>query len=346
MTYNVAESNSLLSPVRLGPLTLPNRLVMAPLTRMRSGEGFVPWKLNAVYYGQRASAGLIVSEATAISPFGHGGANTPGLYTAGQVEGWKLVTDEVHRRGGRIFAQLWHAGRQAAGETLPIGASRQTTSNLTREEIADVVEAYRQAALNAKAAGFDGVEVHGANGYLPDQFLEDGTNQRTDEYGGSIENRARLLIEATTAVIGAMGAGRVGVRLSPGGTYGDMSDSQPWETFSYAVRELDKLSPAYIHLVETRTDRGEPGDLASARFRPLITTPTRLIAAGGYNFDSASAAVRESNADLVAFGRLFISNPDLPERFARQAELNAYDRSTFYGGGANGYVDYPTLNAG
>lgn len=346
MTNSEIETKSLLSPARLGPMTLSNRLVMAPLTRNRSLEGFVPWELNALYYSQRASAGLIVSEATAVNPFGHGGTHTPGLYTPRQIEGWKLVTEAVHRKGGRIFAQLWHTGRQAPAESLPAGAARQTTDSLTLAGISNIIDEFRQAAINAMAAGFDGVEVHGANGYLPDQFLEDGTNHRTDEYGGTVENRARFLIDITRAVMGVLGAGRVGVRLSPGGNMGGISDSSPWETFSYAVSALDQLAPAYIHLVEPRNDRGEPGELATARFRPLITRPTQLIVAGGYDADSAEAAIEKGNADLVAFGRLFIANPDLPARFAQGAALNPSDRKTFYGGGAHGYVDYPALAAG
>lgn len=346
MTNSEIETKSFLSPVRLGPLTLPNRLVMAPLTRNRSLEGFVPWELNALYYSQRASAGLIVSEATAINPFGHGGTHTPGLYTPRQIQGWKLVTEAVHRKGGRIFAQLWHTGRQAPAESLPAGAARQTTDSLTPAGISTIIDEYRQAALNALSAGFDGVEIHGANGYLPDQFLEDGSNHRTDQYGGPVENRARFLIDITRAVIGVLGAGRVGVRLSPGGNMGGISDSNPWETFSYAVRELDKFAPAYIHLVEPRNDRGERTELASSRFRPLISRPTQLIVAGGYDAESAAAAIESGHADLVAFGRLFIANPDLPARFAGNAALNPYDRSTFYGGGAHGYVDYPALAAG
>lgn len=346
MTNSGHDNQPLLQSVRLGALTLSNRLVMAPLTRNRSAAGHIPWDLNALYYAQRASAGLIVSEATAINPLGHGGTNTPGLYTPEQIEGWKLVTHAVHANGGRIFAQLWHTGQQAPAETIPAGSERQTTSNLTIAGIAALIAEYAQAARNAIAAGFDGVEIHGANGYLPDQFLEDGTNARTDEYGGSVANRARFLLDVTRAAISAVGAGRVGVRLSPGGTFGGMSDSAPWDTFSYAVRELDKLAPAYIHLVEPRNDRGEPAELATARFRPLVSSPTQLIVAGGYDRTTGNAAIAEGAADLVAFGRLFISNPDLPARFAREAGLTPYDRSTFYGGGARGYVDYPALQVG
>jgi len=346
MTKIGQSSQPLLQSTQLGDITLSNRLVMAPLTRNRSAAAHVPWELNALYYGQRASAGLIVSEATAINPFGHGGTNTPGLYTTEQIEGWKLVTTAVHANGGRIFAQLWHTGRQAPAETIPAGAERQTTDTLTGEGIQTLIAEYAQAARNALAAGFDGVEIHGANGYLPDQFLEDGSNARTDEYGGPIENRARFLLDVTRAVIHAVGAARTGVRLSPGGTFGGVSDSTPWETFSHAVRELSNLHPAYIHLVEPRNDRGEPADLATARFRPLIVHPTLLIVAGGYEREAANAAIASGTADLVAFGRLFISNPDLPARFAREAGLNPYDRSTFYGGDARGYVDYPALTAG
>jgi N-ethylmaleimide reductase len=346
MTKNVPTNQPILEPVRLGSLTLPNRLVMAPLTRNRSAAGYIPWDLNALYYAQRASAGLIVSEATAVNPFGHGGTNTPGLYTAEQVEGWKLVTSAVHERGGRIFAQLWHTGRQAPAETIPAGAERQTTSSLSQGGIQELIAAYGRATRNALAAGFDGVEIHGANGYLPDQFLQDGTNGRTDSFGGSVENRARFLQEITLAAIAEAGAARVGIRLSPGGTFGGMSDSNPWETFSYAVAQLDRLAPSYIHLVEPRNDLGEPTELATTRFRPLITRPTQLIVAGGYDRESANAAVAQGKADLVAFGRWFISNPDLPSRFAEEANLNPYDRTTFYGGGAKGYVDYPTLSVG
>lgn len=346
MTNNGYDNQPLLQPVRLGALTLANRLVMAPLTRNRSAAGYTPWDLNAVYYAQRASAGLIVSEATAINPLGHGGTNTPGLYTPEQIEGWRLVTRAVHEKGGRMYAQLWHTGRQAPAETIPAGGERQTTGSLTKLGIEAIIAEYAQSALNAIAAGFDGVEIHGANGYLPDQFLEDGTNIRTDDFGGPIENRARFLLEVTRAVISAVGAGRVGVRLSPGGTFGDMSDSTPWETFSYAVRELNNLALAYIHLVEPRSDRDEPAELATARFRPLVSRPTQLIVAGGYDRTSGNGAIAEGAADLVAFGRLFISNPDLPARFAREAGLTPYDRSTFYGGGARGYVDYPALHGG
>lgn len=346
MTNTGYDNQPLLQPVRLGAITLANRLVMAPLTRNRSAAGYIPWELNAEYYAQRASAGLIVSEATAINPLGHGGTNTPGLYTPEQIEGWRLVTRAVHEKGGRMFAQLWHTGRQAPAETIPAGGERQTTSNLTKQGIAAITAEYAQAARNAIGAGFDGVEIHGANGYLPDQFLEDGTNRRGDEYGGPMENRARFLLEVTGAVISAVGAGRVGVRLSPGGTFGDISDTTPWETFSYAVRELDKLAVAYLHLVEPRNDRGELAELATARFRPLVSSPTQLIVAGGYDRAAGNAAIAKGAADLVAFGRLFISNPDLPARFALEAGLNPYDRSTFYGGGARGYVDYPALQPG
>ena len=345
MTNTASETKALLSPVRLGPLTLPNRLVMAPLTRDRSHEGFVPWELNALYYAQRTSAGLIVSEATAVNPFGHGGSHTPGLYTCKQIQGWKLVTEAVHRRGGRIFAQIWHTGQNAHTESLPAGASRQTTESLSLPGVASVIDDFRQAAYNAQQAGFDGVEIHAANGYLIDQFLEDGTNHRDDEYGGTVEKRARFLLDVVRAVIGVLGAARVGVRLSPGGTFGGVSDSNPLETFSYAIQELDKLAPAYIHLIEPRGDRGENDHLASRHFRSLITKPTQLIVAGGYDAATAETAIERGDADLVAFGRLFISNPDLPERFARNADLNAYDRSTFYGGGARGYVDYPMLES-
>jgi len=305
---------------------------MAPMTRMRADRGNVPNELMAEYYAQRAGAGLIVSEATSVAPNGHGGENTPGIYTQEQADGWRAITDVVHAEGGRIFLQLWHVGRQFA-------VSPVTTQNLTVEGIRQVIAEYREGARLALEAGFDGVEIHGANGYLPDQFLEDGTNLRTDEYGGPVENRARFLLEVTQAAIDIWGADRVGVRLSPGGTFGEMSDSAPWETFSYAVGGLNALGVAYVHLVEPRGRI----DLSAARFRSLVTGDTKLITAGGYTRDSANRVISGGHADLVAFGRLFISNPDLPKRFELEAELNPYDRSTFYGGNARGYVDYPAL---
>ncbi len=353
----------LLTPVQVGPYTLPNRVVMAPLTRNRAGANLAPTALNAEYYTQRASAGLIISEASQISPQGMGYPNTPGIYSAEQVEGWKLVTEAVHQAGGRIFLQLWHVGRIShsslqPGGALPVAPSAiapageaatyegmvpfETPRALEIEEIAGIVEDYRKAAQNAMDAGFDGVEIHGANGYLIDQFLQDSTNQRTDAYGGSIENRARFLLEVTEAVVSVWGGDRVGVRLAPTGTFNDMAGSQRAETFSYAVQALNRFGLAYLHLVEPRADLNPPApELTSGYFRSLFEGT--IISAGGYDRDSGNEVLEAGDADLIAYGRWFISNPDLPRRFALNAELNEYDRSSFYGGDERGYIDYPTL---
>jgi N-ethylmaleimide reductase len=360
----MSTATTLLSPVKLGRYELPNRLVMAPLTRNRAGAGNVPHELNATYYAQRASAGLIVTEATQISPQGVGYPATPGIHSPEQVEGWKLVTKAVHDRGGCIFLQLWHVGRishpslQPNGE-LPVAPSAiapegtastyegekpfVTPRALETEEIPGIVEDYRQAAKNALEAGFDGIEIHGANGYLIDQFLRDGSNQRTDRYGGSIENRARFLFEIVEAVTGVWGGDRVGIRLSPSGTFNSMSDSDPQALFSYVVSQLDRYNLAYIHIVEPRIDNGAPEgqNLTTGFFRSVYNGT--LISAGGHDQESGEAAIANGEADLIAYGRWYISNPDLPERFAANAELNPYDRSTFYGGDEKGYTDYPMM---
>jgi N-ethylmaleimide reductase len=360
----MSTATTLLSPVKLGRYELPNRLVMAPLTRNRAGAGNVPHQLNATYYAQRASAGLIVTEATQISPQGVGYPATPGIHSPEQVEGWKLVTKAVHDRGGCIFLQLWHVGRishpslQPNGE-LPVAPSAiapegtastyegekpfVTPRALETEEIPGIVEDYRQAAKNALEAGFDGIEIHGANGYLIDQFLRDGSNQRTDRYGGSIENRARFLFEIVEAVTGVWGGDRVGIRLSPSGTFNSMSDSDPQALFSYVVSQLDRYNLAYIHIVEPRIDNGAPEgqNLTTGFFRSVYNGT--LISAGGHDQESGEAAIANGEADLIAYGRWYISNPDLPERFAANAELNPYDRSTFYGGDEKGYTDYPMM---
>lgn len=345
------NTQPVLEPVTLGPYRLPNRMVMAPLTRARADKGHVPNELMAAYYAQRAGAGLIVSEATSVSGRGHGGPNTPGILNAAQAEGWRRVTAAVHERGGRMFLQLWHMGRQSPASLQPDGGPPVAPSAipaeeggvvpraLTTAEVYETIEEHRHGARLALEAGFDGVEIHGANGYLPDQFLHDGSNRREDEFGGSIPNRARFLIEITKAAIGVWGADRVGVRLSPAGTYGGMSDSSPWETYSYALAEVSRLGVAYIHLVEPREGETE---LTAARLRPLVAGP-KLISAGGYTRELANEAVAAGHADLIAFGRWFISNPDLPRRFELGAALNPYDRSTFYAGGERGYVDYPAL---
>jgi N-ethylmaleimide reductase len=362
---------TLFDPLKIGDITIKNRIVMAPLTRMRSKQpGNIPHALNATYYAQRASAGLIVAEATQVSQQGQGYPATPGIHSTEQVQGWKLVTDAVHKEQGAIFLQLWHVGRISHPSHQPNGAlpvapsairpsggtfsadwqpvAFETPRALETSEIAGVIADYRLAALNAKQAGFDGVEVHGANGYLLDQFLQDGSNQRTDKYGGSIENRARLLLEVIDQAIEIWGAGSVGVRLSPYGTFNDMKDSDPVALFTYVLKALSARSIAYVHLIEPRSSSAgsQDGLIADAPevraiFRAAFTGT--LISAGGYTREDATSAVREGRVDAVAFGRLFISNPDLVARLKSGADLNAYDRSTFYGGAEKGYTDYPTL---
>jgi N-ethylmaleimide reductase len=355
----------LFSPLRLGPLALPNRIVMAPMTRNRAGPGDAPTALNATYYAQRAGAGLIVAEAAQVSPQGLGYPHTPGIYSDEQIAGWKLVTDTVHAAGGRIFLQLWHVGRIShpslqPGGALPVAPSAiapagqawtldgmkpyVTPRALETAEIPEIVAQYRQAAANAKAAGFDGVEVHAAHGYLLDQFLRDKTNHRTDKYGGSAENRARLVVEVMEAVAGVWGGDRTGVHLSPTNlAFNDISDSDPAQTFSTAVRALDRLGLAYLHLVEPGpADPVGPGPrLNAAFFRPLWRST--LVVNKAYDLDRANAMLRSGAADLVSFATLFIANPDLPKRFRRGAPFNPPERKTYYGGGAGGYTDYPAL---
>jgi len=358
--------STLFSPIKIGSYQLSHRVVMAPLTRMRSDPGDIPSDLMVEYYSQRASkGGLIVSEATPVSIRGYGYAGAPGIYSDRQIEGWRRVTDAVHAKGGRIFLQLWHVGRQSHTDLQPNGEPPVAPSAiaaegyaytgrgevpfsmpraLALEEIPGIIEEFRTGAERALRAGFDGVEIHGANGYLPDQFLQDGTNKRTDEYGGSIENRARFLLEVTQAAISVWGADRVGVRIAPSGTYGSMSDSNPAATFGFVVTELDRLGIAYLHVVEPRIKGIE--EIANGQ-APIAAQHLRrkfrrtLIAAGGFTGESAAAIVAAGDADLVAFGRHFIANPDLPERIRRNLPLNRYDRSTFYGGDGRGYIDYP-----
>jgi N-ethylmaleimide reductase len=354
----------LFAPYAMGPLRLKNRMVMAPLTRSRAETGNVPSRLAATYYGQRAGAGLIVTEATQAGPGGQGYIDTPGVHSDEQVRGWRKVTDAVHRAGGLIFVQLWHVGRIShpdfrEGE-LPVAPSaiaprgvqtytRQgledipTPRALDAGELPQIVREFRAAGENAKAAGFDGVEVHGANGYLLDQFLESGTNQRTDSYGGSVENRARLLFEVIDDLMTVWGPERIGVRLSPGGAFNDMCDAHPQETFGYVAKRMAGLKLAYLHLIEPTAAPGERAtpELSARFFRPLF--PGTLIVAGGYTLERGNAVLRAGLADLVAFGRLFLANPDLVERFRERAPLNEPDPGTFYGGGAEGYIDYPTL---
>lgn len=363
----------LFDPLSLGDITLKHRVVMAPLTRLRSRQpGDVPQSMNATYYGQRASeGGLLITEATNISEQSRGYPGAPGIHSADQVRGWRKVTDAVHDKGGFIFSQIWHTGRVSHSSMQPDGqaplapsavaadgqhmtatgapAPFETPRALTIPQIDAIIEDFRQAAENAREAGFDGVEVHGANGYLIDQFLQDHTNRRDDEYGGPIENRVRFLLRAVDAAVGVLGAGRVGVRIAPWGRSNDIRDSDPQALFAHVARELGRRKLAYLHVVEPRADQTSDVNAldpnapdASSRFRDDFGGP--VIAAGGFTRDTASAEVAEGRADAVAFGRLFIANPDLPERFRRGAPLNAYDRATFYGGGEQGYVDYPFLN--
>ena len=363
MNDNAAAPN-LLSPCQLGSLQLKNRMVMAPLTRSRAEQGNIPSSMAATYYSQRAGAGLIITEATQAAPGGQGYVATPGIHSIEQVDHWKQVTDAVHAKGGLIFMQLWHVGRISHPDFLhgelpvapsaiaPRGVQTYTANGLMdiptpraleTNEVARIVGEFRQAAQNAKAAGFDGIEVHGANGYLLDQFLEDSTNQRTDQYGGSVENRARLLFEVIGAVCDVWGSELVGVRLSPGGTFNDMCDCHPQDTFGYVVRRLASLNLAYLHLIEPATTQGEhPNtDLSASFFRPMYSGT--IIVAGGYDLQRAEQALRDGKADLIAFGQLYIANPDLPERFRTGAPLNKPNPQTFYGGGAEGYIDYPAM---
>ena len=354
----------LLSPVQAGPYTLRNRTVMAPMTRNRAGEGNVPTPMMATYYAQRASAGLIVTEATQVSPQGVGYMNTPGIYNEAQTEGWRQVTAAVHEKGGRIFAQLWHVGRVSHPLLQPDGAlpvapsaigfegmaftpegpkPNVTPRALELDEIPGVIQQFVQGARVALEAGFDGVELHGANGYLIDQFLKDGSNRRTDAYGGSVENRVRFLLEVTAAVVNVWGADRVGVRLSPTGTFNGMTDSDPAATFGYAARELDRFGLAYLHVVEPLERYPGMADPVAHLLRASFGGP--FILNGSYTREAGEAAIANGEADLISFGALFLANPDLPERFAEGAPLNTPDRATFYGGDARGYIDYPTLSA-
>ncbi|WP_133498705.1 alkene reductase [Cognatilysobacter terrigena] len=355
---------SLFDPVRIGAIDLANRIVMAPLTRSRAAEGLVPSPLAVEYYGQRATAGLIITEATQVNWLAQGYISTPGVFTPEQVQGWKKVTDEVHRRGGRIVVQLWHVGRISHTSLLPPGevpvapsAIRANTKTFTPEgfvdvsepralgieEIPGIVEDFRKAARHAMDAGFDGVEVHAANGYLIDQFLRDKTNHRTDEYGGSIENRTRFLHEVVQAVANEIGADRTGVRIAPVTPSNDIADSNPQPLFERAVERVNALGIAYVHVVEGAT--GGPRDVQPFDYDALRSRfDGAWIVNNGYTFEMAQAAIREGRADAVAFGSLFISNPDLVRRFREGAPLAEPDRSTFYGGDAKGYVDYPSLD--
>lgn len=360
-SVKTSETN-LFSPIDVGVVRAPNRIVMAPLTRSRAGPGNVPTQLNALYYAQRASAGLIISEATQVSPEGQGYINTPGIHTADQIEGWECVTRAVHVAGGRIFLQLWHVGRishpsfQPNGN-LPIAPSAirpnancftkngfepiPTPRAIDADEIPGLVEQYANGANNALAAGFDGVEVHAANGYLIDQFLRDGTNKRTDKYGESVENRSRFLLEVVDAVQGAVGSKRTGVRISPQNGQNDITDSNPQALFDFVASKLAGRDLAYLHLVEGDTAGAPvpPFDYQSIKrhFRGLV------IANNGFDKLRAEKAIAAAQADLVAFGKPFISNPDLVTRFFLDAPIAPLDRETLYGGAEHGYADYPIL---
>jgi len=350
---------TLFDPIKLGAISLPSRIVMAPLTRSRAHpDTRVPSDLAVEYYRQRAGAGLIISEATSVTAMGVGYAATPGIWSDEQTEGWTKVTKAVHGAGGRMLLQLWHVGRisdpnfldgalpEAPSAIRPKGhvslvrpeKEYVTPRALETDEIPGIIAAYRKGAVNAKDAGFDGVEIHGANGYLLDQFLQDKTNHRTDAYGGSLEKRARLMLEVADAVAGVWGEGRVGMHLAPRGDSHDMGDSDPLKTFTYIGRELGKRGLAFLC---TREKQG-PDSIGPA-IREAFGGP--LIANEGFTQESATRALAEGKADAVAFGKLFIANPDLPERFAKHAALNPWDAKTFYAGGAAGYIDYPTLTA-
>ena len=362
--------DSLFTPLQIGAIQIPNRIVMAPLTRMRAGAGNAPTAMNAKYYAQRASAGLIISEGAAISADAHGYPSAPGIYTAGQIAGWRLVTEAVHAHGGLIFIQIGHHGRNSHSSLRPDGSVpvapsaippslpaltkdfQQLKTEIPRPlklaEIPEIVATFRQAALNAMKAGFDGVELQGANSHLIEQFLEDGTNVRTDPYGGSQENRARFLFEIVEQVSDAIGSDHLGVRLSPFGQYGGIHDSNPKELFSFVIKKLNLRNIAYLHLIEARgsemglTDELHENAVNNAElFRPIFSAP--LISSAAYTPESAALAFEQKHTDAIAFGRLFISNPDLVERIKGNHPLNKYDRSTFYGGAERGYTDYKTF---
>jgi N-ethylmaleimide reductase len=369
------DTEVLFQPYRLGPFKLPHRIVMAPLTRSRARQpGNVPSPLAACYYAQRASAALIVSEATQVSMQGQGYAWTPGIHSREQVEGWRQVTKAVHQANGLIFNQLWHVGRishpalqpdnmlpvapsaiipdgkafieneRGEGELVPFVRPRA----LTIEEIPYVVAQYVRAARNAQAADFDGVEIHAANGYLLDQFIETGTNRRTDTYGGPVENRTRLLFEIAEALTPVWGPDRIGVRLSPLGKMNDIHDDNPEATFGYTAERLSDYGLAYFHIVNPALEQMESGKEPDPQALGMVKLIRKnykgtLIVAGGFQADSAARWLREGNADLIAFGRKFIANPDLPERLRIGAPFNVDDPTTYYGGGEKGYTDYPSL---
>ena len=348
---------TLLDPLTLGEWRLPNRVVLAPLTRTRASAGRVPNAMMAEYYRQRAGAGLMLTEATSVTPMGVGYPDTPGIWSPEQIEGWKLVTKAVHEAGGRILLQLWHVGRMSdpsyLNGALPVAPSAiapeghpsllrpvrpfVTPRALELDEIPGVIEAYKTGARNAQTAGFDGVEIHGANGYLLDQFLQDSTNRRHDDYGGTVENRARLMLEVTDAVVSVWGAGRVGMHLAPRGDAHSMGDSNPSGTFGYVAEQLGQRRIAFLAVRES-VGPGRLGPALKQKFGGAY------IANEGFSFETANQAIAAGEADAVAFGKLYIANPDLPKRFAIQAPLNTPDPTTFYGSGPHGYTDYPSLD--
>ncbi|HZZ91843.1 MAG TPA: alkene reductase [Usitatibacter sp.] len=369
-TDGETSGEKLFEPVQVGRYTLGNRIVMAPLTRSRARQpGNVPTALNACYYAQRASAGLIITEATQVSMQGQGYAWTPGIHSREQVEAWRLVTHAVHDAGGLIFMQLWHVGRIShpalqPDNMLPVAPSAirpagqafiedeqgqgvlvpfETPRALQLEEMPYLVRQYERGARNALAAAMDGVEVHGANGYLIDQFLCTKSNRRVDEYGGSVQNRSRLLFEAIEAAAGVWGADRVGVRLSPLGTFNDVGDDDPQALYGYVAERLNDYALAYVHVINPAS--APEADPRAMPIMDMIRAAYRgnLIVAGGFDHATAESWLEGGKADLVAFGRKFIANPDLPERFRRNLPLNADDPATYYGGGAHGYTDYPSI---
>jgi len=362
------QNAKLFTPVKLGRLELTHRIIMAPLTRLRTDmPGNIPNDLMATYYSQRATkGGLIISEATVVSSNGHGYLGAPGIHTDKQTEGWKKVTNAVHKKGGKMFSQLWHVGRQSHVDLqpdgdLPVGPSEVYHENfaltpngwvpasqnraLTIPEIQAIIEDFRKGAANAMKAGFDGVELHAANSYLVDQFLQDISNKRTDEYGGSIENRSRFLLEVVEAMVAVWGGDRVGVRVSPSGAWGGMGDSNPEALFSHVAEKLNRFGLAYLHVVDPRIvnniekEEGYVAPIAAGQLSKIFKGP--VLAAGGFTREDAENTLQRGDAAAIVFGRFFIANPDLVERFKYGYELNSYDRDTFYGGDEKGYTDYP-----
>ena len=356
----------LLSPYKLGPYELKNRMIMAPMTRNRAGRGNAPQPMNALYYAQRAGAGLIITEAAPVSPQGLGYPDMPGIYSPEQIAGWRLVTDLVHKRWGLIFLQLFHCGRISHPSLQPGGVAPVAPSAIKPEgesmtyqgprpfvepralevdEISGIVEQFRQGAENAREARFDGVELHAANGYLLDQFLRNGTNQRNDQYGGSVEHRARFLFEVTEAVVNVVGDGRVGIRISPENPFNSISDSNSEVLFSHVAEGLNRFPLAYLHVVEINLSNPtvHNGGLNSITKKLRGVFKGTYMTNGGYDRDRAERVLERGDADLVSFGKLFLANPDLPERFSKNAPLNEPDPTTFYGGNERGYTDYPFL---